>query len=176
MPEIFLKDIEIRTRLNAGDLGYIIHRHGSLYKKEYGYGVEFEMYVAAGLVEFYKQYDPTIDRVWIGEHNQKIISFLLLMHRPGNAAQLRYFFIEPAFRGIGLGKKLMELYTEFLYACQYTSSYLWTTHEQEIAALLYKRFGYKIMEEKSSDIFGKNLIEQRYELVITNRSGKERDV
>lgn len=173
MPAISLKDIEIRTRLNAGDLGYIIHRHGVLYKEEYGYGIEFEMYVAAGLFEFYKQYDPTIDRVWIGEHNQKIISFLLLMHRPGNAAQLRYFFIEPAYRGIGLGKKLMESYMEFLYACQYTSSYLWTTHEQEVAALLYKRFGYKMREEKSSAIFGKDLIEQRYELIITDKTGRE---
>ncbi|HEX7903731.1 MAG TPA: hypothetical protein VF487_07625 [Chitinophagaceae bacterium] len=48
MPEISLKDVEIRTRLNAGDLGYIVHRRGVLYKEEYGYRIEFEMYVAVG--------------------------------------------------------------------------------------------------------------------------------
>ena len=52
-----LDDISIRTELVPGDLGYVISRHGALYKKEYDYGIEFENYVAAGLVEFYKTYD-----------------------------------------------------------------------------------------------------------------------
>ncbi|HEU4934001.1 MAG TPA: GNAT family N-acetyltransferase [Pyrinomonadaceae bacterium] len=93
--------------------------------------------------------------------------FLLLMHREANAAQLRYFLLAPEYRGIGLGKRLMDLYMEFLHACGYKSSYLWTTNEQEAAASLYRRYGFVLTEEKESTAFGKALKEQRYYLRLS---------
>jgi len=157
-------DIRVRNDLQPGDLGYVIHMHGQLYGIEYNYGVAFEMYVARGLAEFYRQYDPAKDRVWICEHGDRIVGFLLLMHREENAAQLRYFLLDPEYRGIGLGKRLMDRYMDFLRECGYKSSYLWTTHEQEAAAALYKRYGFVLTEEKESTAFGKRLKEQRYDL------------
>src|SRR6266571_3486111 len=53
-----IEDIKIRNDLRPGDLGYVAHLHGLLYGAEYGYGISFEMYVAEGLYEFYKNYDP----------------------------------------------------------------------------------------------------------------------
>jgi ribosomal protein S18 acetylase RimI-like enzyme len=165
MPGVIqLNDISIRTRLQPGDIGYVTWLHGHLYGREYNYGVAFEAYVAMGLYEFYQQYDASRDRVWICEYNNKIVGFLLLMHR-GDAAQLRYFILDPAFRGIGLGNKLMRLYMDFLHECGYTSSYLWTTHELAAAAHLYKKFGFTLTEEKASTAFGKPLREQRYDLI-----------
>jgi GNAT superfamily N-acetyltransferase len=162
---ITLEDITIRTQLEPGDLGYVTHMHGRLYGTEYHFGVPFEPYVAEGLNEFYHQYDPASNRVWICEHHGKMIGFMLLMNR-GKAAQLRYFIIEPEYRGIGLGKKLMGLFMEFLLACQYTSAYLWTTHELKAAASLYMREGFVLTEEKDSTAFGKPLKEQRYDLIL----------
>ena len=156
------EEIKMRNDLRPGDLGYVAHLHGLLYGAEYGYGISFEMYVAEGLYEFYKNYDPDKDRVWICEHQDRMVGFLLLMHRENDAAQLRYFLIEPKYRSIGLGKKLMQLYMEFLRRGHYQSSYLWTTHELEAAASLYKRYGFKLTEEKESSAFGKRLREQRY--------------
>jgi peptidyl-dipeptidase Dcp len=94
-----------------------------------------------------------------------MIGFLLLMDR-GEAAQLRFFLIEPEYRGIGLGSKLLNLYMNFLRECGYKASYLWTTHELFTAALLYKRLGFQLTEEKESAAFGKPLREQRYDLVL----------
>jgi peptidyl-dipeptidase Dcp len=162
---ITLDDIKIRTELTPGDIGYITYLHGRLYHVEYNYGIAFETYVAKGLSEFYENYDSLKDRVWICEYNGKIIGFLLLMHRD-EAAQLRYFIIAPGYRGIGLGKKLMELYMDHLKKSNYTSSYLWTTHELGAAAHLYTRYGFELTEEKESNAFGKPLKEQRYELVL----------
>lgn len=158
-------DITIRTELRPGDLGFVIYRHGSLYNEEYNYGISFETYVAAGMYEFYKNYDPKSDRAWICEHENKIVGFLLLMHRENNTAQLRYFYLEPVYRGLGLGKKMMSLYMDFLQTHGYTSSYLWTTHEQDTAATLYKKYGFRLTEEKPSTAFGKPLKEQKYEWV-----------
>ena len=163
--DIHLNDIAIRSDLRPGDIGYVIYLHGELYKREYDYGIEFETYVAAGLLEFYKNYDAKRERVWICEFENQIIGFLLLMDRE-KAAQLRYFLITPEFRGIGLGKKLMDLYMGFLHDCGYTSSFLWTTHELHSAAHLYKKHGFVLTEEKNSNAFGKQLIEHRYDLIL----------
>jgi len=158
-------DISIRTTLQPGDIGFVIHRHGKLYNEEYGYGISFETYVAMGLLEFYESYNPGLDRIWVCEHKNNIIGFLLLMHRENNTAQLRYFYLEPPYRGIGLGKKLMSLYIDFFTKCGYTSSYLWTTYELNAAASLYRTYGFQLTEEKESTAFGKVLREQRYDLV-----------
>lgn len=160
---ISLDDITIRSELKPGDIGYVIYLHGALYKQEYGYGLDFERYVAEGVLEFLKNYDPRKDRVWICEHERRIIGSLFLMNR-GEAAQLRYFLVRPEYRGIGLGKKLMGLYMDFLHQCGYKSSYLWTTHELYAAAALYEQSGFELTEEKESRTFGKLVREQKYEL------------
>jgi peptidyl-dipeptidase Dcp len=161
-----INDITIRTELKPGDIGYITYLHGSLYKEEYNYGIEFETYVAEGLCEFYRNYNPSMDRVWICEHKTRIIGFLLLMSR-GDSAQLRYFLLKPEYRGIGLGTKLINLYMDFLHQCNYKHSFLWTTNELPAAAYLYKKAGFKLTEEKASiSNFGKSVIEQRYDLKI----------
>lgn len=161
-----LNDIQIRNDITPGDLGYVMYRHGKLYGDEYDYGVSFETYVGAGLHEFYKNYDPQLDRVWICEHDNQSVGFLLLMHSENNAARLRFFYLEPAYRGIGLGKKLMELFMKFLFEKDYKSAYLWTTVEQVNAISLYKKYGFMLREEKVSTAFGKPLVEQRYDLTI----------
>jgi N-acetylglutamate synthase-like GNAT family acetyltransferase len=164
--EIRLEEINIRTELKPGDIGYVIYMHGHLYKKEYNYGIGFETYVAAGLAEFYEQYDPQKDGVWICEHKNKMVGFLLCMHR-NDVAQLRYFIIAPGYRGIGLGNKLMQLFMEHLKRCKYKASYLWTTDELPASAHLYQKFGFKLTDEKTSSAFGKPLKEQRYDLLLS---------
>jgi GNAT superfamily N-acetyltransferase len=162
---IQLQDITIRTTLQSGDIGSVTRMHGLLYKREYNYDFHFESYVAAGLHEFAEQYNPARDRVWLCEHNNTFAGSIFLMNR-GEAAQLRYFLLEPAYRGIGLGKTLMELYMDFARQAGYTSSYLWTTHELETAASLYKRYGFQLTEEKTYPAWGKTLSQQRYDVQL----------
>jgi len=160
------EEVVIRTGLRPGDFGYVTYMHGVLYKQEYNYGLMFEAYVAQGFYEFYKNYDPQKDCTWIAEHNNKIVGFLLLMHREHGAAQLRYFILDPGYRGIGLGKKLANLYVDYLKEKGYKTSYLWTTDELFAAAHIYKQLGFKLTQEMDSNIFGKPLKEQRYDLVV----------
>lgn len=155
-------DVTIRTELRSGDIGAITRMHGLLYEREYGYNFHFESYVAAGLHEFAEQYNPARDSLWICEHDGAIIGSMVLMDR-GSAAQLRYFLLEPPYRGLGLGKKLMELFMVFARQTGYTSSYLWTTHELTAAATLYRRHGFTLTEEKTQSVWGKSLSEQRYD-------------
>lgn len=161
--DIVYKSISIRTEFKSGDLGYIIYRHAKIYERENGYGLSFEAYVAKGLAEFYLNYDADKDSVWVCEDSEKIIGFLALIHRGETAAQFRYFYLEPEYRGIGLGNKLMQLFMDDLKQKGYKSAFLWTTNEQTTATKLYERYGFELTEEKESDAFGKSLIEQRFD-------------
>jgi GNAT superfamily N-acetyltransferase len=161
-----LEDISIRTELRPGDMGYWIYLHGALYSQEFGFGIGFETYVAKGLCEFYDTYNPARSRVWVCEHDRRIIASLLLLDR-GDVAQLRYFQITPEYRGIGLGSKLLGLYMSFLRECGYSGSYLWTVDFLPTAASLYRRFGFRLTEEKeASDFFGRLAKEQRYDIKL----------
>jgi peptidyl-dipeptidase Dcp len=165
MNQVRLEDISIRTELQPGDMGWLIHMHARLYAREYGFGVQFESYVARGMCEFYESYDPARSRIWICEHKEHIIGSLVLMER-ADAAQLRYFLIEPGYRSIGLGSSLLNLYMDFLRDCGYRRSYLWTTDELPAAISLYTKLGFKLAEEKISTSFGKQVTEQRYDLIL----------
>jgi len=161
-----LEDIEIRTHLQSGDIGYITYMHGIFHMKECGYGLSFESYVAEGLNEFYKNYNPERERLWMCEHNNKIIGSLLLMDRGNDTAQLRYYILKPEYRGIGLGKRLMDLFIQFLHEQNYRQCYLWTTNELKAAAALYIKYGFELTEEKETTDFGKLVTEQRYDLFL----------
>jgi GNAT superfamily N-acetyltransferase len=169
MNNIKLEDIKIRTTLKPGDIGYVTYMHGHLYQEEYGYGVGFEAYVAKGFYEFFEQYNPAMDRVWVAEHERNIVGFLLLMHREPSVAQLRYFILDPAYRGIGLGKKMSQLYMDYFRENGYQRSYLWTTNELFTAANIYRKMGFQLTDELASESFGKPLKEQRYDLYLNSQ-------
>ena len=100
---------------------------------------------------------PQLDRVWVAEHENKIVGFLLLMAREKNIAQLRYFILDPHYRGIGLGKKLAGLYMDYLHEKNFKSSYLLTTHELFAAAHIYKKMGF-VLDRRN----GINIIRQAF--------------
>lgn len=164
----FLEDkaIHIRTDLQPGDIGYITMMHGRLYHKEYGYSLSFESYVAAGLHEFYQDYNPDKDGIWILEKENRIIGCIVLMHRNRKVAQLRYFLLLPEYRGQGLGKYLMQLFMAALHEKGYSTAYLWTTLELNTAANLYQQAGFRIKKEIESVAFGVETMEQLYELQL----------
>ena len=89
-----LSAVNLRNTLQPGDLGYIAYVHGELYAKECGYGLSFEAYVLKGLNEFAHEYDALKDKVWICEHGDKIVGFLVAQHRD-DAMQFRYFLFLP---------------------------------------------------------------------------------
>lgn len=163
--KVTLEDIRIRNEFSKEDIRKVIKLHSELYSQEFEYGTGFEDHVVKGLEEFCIEYDPVKERVWICEYGDALIGFLLLKRR-GDSAQLRYFLIRPEYRGIGLGNKLMELFMDFMKSKNYKTSYLWTTSELSHAAHLYKKYGYRLILEKPTDSFGKEVTEQKYELEL----------
>ncbi|MBN7813992.1 GNAT family N-acetyltransferase [Algoriphagus pacificus] len=162
--EFQANQISIRNYLKAGDLGQVAFLHGKIYGEEHGFPIGFEAYVMKSLVEFYHDYNPELDRVWVVESGGRMVGFLLLMHRSNNQAQLRYFILEKEFRGLGLGKKLMQEWMDFFNEKHYQEAYLYTTSGLDPAVSLYERNGFVRISEEMTENFGFPMLEVLYRL------------
>lgn len=153
----------IRTELRPGDLGYIIYLHGILHAREFDWDYRFETYVALPLAEV-AQADRSDERIWIVEAANQVCGSIALVKRSSDVAQLRWFLLDPALRGKGIGKQLMELLLEFAREQHYRRIELWTITGLPAASGLYRRYGFELVEEKSSQPWGNKVTEQKYRL------------
>jgi len=166
MPEVNRTPWHIRSSLQPGDIGWIIYLHGLLYAKEYGWNYTFDGYVAKGLARFALSYDAHKDRLWIAERGGQIVGFIAIVGHSELEAQLRWFLVHPTERGHGLGRLLLNEALEFCREHQFRSIFLWTVSDLKVAAHLYQSVGFHKTEEKTHDIWGKTLTEEKFELSL----------
>jgi len=159
---------KIRHRVKPGDIGYLAYLHGILYAKEYGYDQTFEEYVAGGLAEFVQSFSPDKDRIWLAETHDRIIGSIAIVGRSKVDAQLRWFLVHPDYRGLGIGKELLNEALQFCKERKYKNIFLWTTSELMEAGHLYTHFGFSKTEEKTHEIWGKKVTEEGYDLHLQN--------
>ena len=156
----------IRSSLEPGDIGWIVHLHGVLYAKEYGWNHTFDAYVAEGLAKFAVSFDAEKDRLWIAEKGEQIVGFIAITGHSETEAQLRWFLVHPTERGRGLGRTLLNNALEFCRQRKFRSVFLWTVSDLKAAAHLYRSMGFHKTEEKTHQIWGRTLTEEKYELVL----------
>lgn len=162
---INLEDITIRTDIRPGDIGYITYMHGWIYQEEYGYSTAFEGYVAESFHKFLINFNPEKDRLWCAEHNGNIIGCIGIASWE-ESAQLRWFLINPHYRGIGLGKKLLQEALDFVKEKNYKRVYLDTTNDLDKAINMYKKIGFVKKSEKPNNSWREDLAELEFEMKL----------
>jgi N-acetylglutamate synthase-like GNAT family acetyltransferase len=158
--------MQLRTTIHPGDIGEIVRMHGVLYAREYNLDRTFEGYVAAGLGAFAVGFDEAKDRLWIAEHDQRILGSIAIVGQPDGTAQLRWFLVHPDARGSGLGRRLI---TEALAFCRergFPWVFLWTIAGLAASAHLYSDAGFRLTDEKTHALWGGLHTEQRYALKL----------
>ena len=157
--------MEVRHDLRPGDIGYLVYLHGILYAQEYGFDSTFEAYVAGPLFEFAKSHTDR-ERLWIVEKDGRIAGSVAIVKSSEREAQLRWLLLHPDIRGYGIGRTLLEEAVKFCKDCGYSSVFLWTVSTLTAAAKLYKSVGFCLTEEKTHELWGTVVTEQRYDLEL----------
>lgn len=160
-----LEDVTIRYDLQPGDAGCVIAMHGQIYRAEYNYCTAFEGYVAQSFCDFLLNYDPARDRLWVAEYLGMAVGCIGIVSR-GSRAQLRWFLLRPQYRGIGLGKKLMNMALDFCRDCGYDSVFLDTTSDLPLAISMYTKAGFIKTSEKENNIWRKGVTELEFEMKL----------
>jgi N-acetylglutamate synthase-like GNAT family acetyltransferase len=157
--------VTVRTNLKPGDIGVIVSLHGVLYAGEYGFDPTFEAYVAGPLAEFVRSATAT-ERLWLAEQQGRIIGCIAIVAASPQTAQLRWFLVVPAARGAGLVKRLLGEAVTFCKESGYRNLILWTVSALEAAGHLYRSAGFRKVEEKPGRMWGVEVVEEKYELVL----------
>jgi N-acetylglutamate synthase-like GNAT family acetyltransferase len=157
--------VTIRTELRPGDIGMVVHMHGILYGQESGFDPTFEAYVAGPLAEFVYRASSR-ECLWIAERDGRTIGCIAIVAASEEVAQLRWYLVDPGARGIGLGKRLLNEAISFSRKHGYRSVILWTVSSLTAAANLYSAAGFRKVEEKPRNMWGVDVVEEKYELQL----------
>lgn len=155
----------LRTH-QPGDIGWIVQRHGALYKDEYDLDERFEAMVAGVLAELINSFDYQRDRIWIAEVDGERAGSIVAAKGSGKVVNLRLFLVEPWARGKGLGKLLLKECLRFARSAGYRYMTLWTLNILHAARHLYEQAGFVLESEERHLDFGQDLVAQTWDLKL----------
>lgn len=179
----------IRLRgLRPGDVGWMVSRHAALYTQEHGWDGRFEAMVARIGADYIDHLDPRRECAWIaeragvtedeepagaaGHEASHPLGCVFLVQaqddtrsqpEPG-VAQLRLLIVEPAARGLGIGRRLVDECTRFARAAGYERIRLGTHSILSAARALYAQAGYQLIASEPHQSFGQQLVAETWEL------------
>ena len=162
---------ELRGRVTlraptSGDYGWVVERHGVLYRTEFDWDETMEGLIATIVGTFAQGHDPERERAWIAELAGVRVGCVFCVRKSDDVAQLRLLLVEPAARGHGLGTRLVDACIDFARGAGYRELVLWTNDVLHAARRIYERAGFQLVEEGRHHRFGQDLVEQTWSLEL----------
>lgn len=163
-------DRQILQGYQPGCIGDIASLHARYYSQASGFGVFFERRVATELAEFAQALPSKNKALWLYVENGKTLGSIAIDgDQTTGIAHLRWFIVDDALRGSGVGRRLLSLAMDFVDA-RFDETYLWTFKGLDAARHLYESSGFKVTDEAAGSHWGTTVIEQRF----SRRSDKVR--
>jgi DNA-binding MarR family transcriptional regulator/GNAT superfamily N-acetyltransferase len=157
--------IELRPH-RAGDIGWIVERHGAVYAAEYGWNAGFEAMVAEIGAVLLHNFDPSREGCWIAERDGERLGSIALARHGDEVAQLRLLLVEPAARGHGLGARLVDECLAFARGAGYREIMLETYSILTAARRIYAAAGFRLAEEHAEQAYGHDLTGETWQMAL----------
>lgn len=158
-------EVTLRSH-RPGDMGWVVQQHGALYAREFGWDISFEGLCAEIAAQFLKDFDPARERCWIAEIDGQQVGSVFLVKHTDEVAKIRLLLIDPAGRGLGIGKRLVDECIAFARSCGYRKITLWTQSMLLAARGIYERAGFVRVASEPHRSFGHDLVGETWELVL----------
>jgi GNAT superfamily N-acetyltransferase len=153
----------VRRLDRPGDLGWVVMAHGELYATEFGWDTSFEALVARIVADYAAENDPAREAAWIAEIDGRRVGCVFCVAGEDPAtAKLRILLVDPAGRGHGLGRRLVEQCLGFARNAGYRRMTLWTNDVLVSARRIYQAAGFELVEQEHHHSFGHDLVGQNW--------------
>lgn len=180
--------------LEAGDLGWVVQRHGVVYAEEYGRDPRFEGSVAGMVARFADGHDPVRERAWIAEVDTAAAGCVFCLTAttadgaagtwtaggavgPGpwsvpcaDDAWLGLLLVDPAVRGLGLGRRLVGECVAFARRAGYRRLLLRTEEQFGSAERIAAAAGFRLVDERRQRRYGEPVLYRHWMLPLTSNS------
>ncbi|KAF1678942.1 bifunctional helix-turn-helix transcriptional regulator/GNAT family N-acetyltransferase [Bacillus sp. SKDU12] len=154
-------EISIRDYFISDDLQLLIEKQQQFYAETHGWDDTFLAYLQ-------ETFDADIEKIWIAESGGKFAGSVGLVKHDEKTVQLRWFLVDAAFRGRGLGTQLLEHLVAYCRDMGFKRIFLWTVSTMAEARPLYKKLGFRVSEVKQeAPLWGQRLTEERWDLELS---------
>lgn len=156
--------VEILAGYRPGLVARITEMHAVYYAREAGFGRRFETVVAGDLAAFCDRLDRPMNGVWAVLKDGRIVGSIAIDGEDLGVgiAHLRWFILDDAMRGSGLGRPLLQTALDFADARGFGETHLWTFAGLSAARHLYEANGFTLTEERRGSQWGEEVLEQRF--------------
>ena len=142
-----MADVVIERGYRPGVIGRVIELHGGYYGRNWGLEQRFEIEVANELAAFFARYDPARDGFWSARDGDTVLGAITIDGTPGeeDGVRLRWFILDPASQGRGVGKRLLAAALDFCRDNGVSRVWLATFSGLDAARKLYENAGFTLV-------------------------------
>jgi len=154
----------------SGLIGTIAALFGRCIVASHGVDWTLDAMVAEQQCEFFRRFDQERDRVWVAMDRGVPRGGLTIDGpRPETereSARLRFFILDDALRGRGLGRQMLAQSMQFCREQRYRRVYLTTLPGLDAALRLYYEHGFVLASENTEKFHGSRYVELTLECMI----------
>lgn len=160
--------VELRNGLPR-DLDRLVGLQAAYYGAYWDFLPSFGEQVAQEMAAFIRGFQPEADGFWVAGAGGEAVVGGVAIAAAGNAvARLRWFIVDPAWHGRGIGNALLTTATAFCQKAGYRRIVLQTFKGLEAAHALYRRHGFRPEAEECASPWGTRLTFQSFGLEVGN--------